>query len=39
VLTDASAHGTIALGQDVSGTVVMSDGSELTFEGVERFQW
>jgi hypothetical protein len=39
VLTDAAAHGSIDLAPDSSGTVVMSDGSEMTFEGVEKFQW
>lgn len=39
LISDNAAHGTLNLGSDVSGVIVMSDGSELTFEGVERLQW
>lgn len=37
--TNGAAHGTLTLGSDVSGVILMNDGSELTFEGVERLQW
>ncbi|WP_135077258.1 cadherin-like domain-containing protein [Terasakiella sp. SH-1] len=33
------ADGYIELSQDSDGTITFSDGSELTFDGIERFEW
>jgi environmental stress-induced protein Ves len=38
-LTSTLASGTLELGQDVSGTIVMADGSEMTFDNLERITW
>ncbi|GGF70088.1 hypothetical protein GCM10011332_25120 [Terasakiella brassicae] len=36
---EEQADGYIELSDDASGTITFSDGSELTFEGIERFEW
>ena len=38
-LSSNLATGTLELGQDVSGTIVLADGSEMTFDNLERISW
>jgi len=33
------AAGALDLGQDVSGEISFADGSELSFDGLERIEW
>jgi hypothetical protein len=36
---DNQADGYIELSDDAEGTITFSDGSELNFDGIERFEW
>ncbi|WP_300299513.1 hypothetical protein, partial [Ferrovibrio sp.] len=38
-ITDAADHGEIVFDTAVDGIVAMSDGSEMTFESIERLSW
>lgn len=36
---EEQADGYVALSDDASGTITLSDGSELQFDGIERIEW